>query len=77
MTLLDPDGPDLRGPDDHAAPTGRCFCGRKLWDPVSLQHKIGPKCREKLGITPPKRVRITGVQVWRDCEGQTDLLDDT
>lgn len=80
MTLLDLDTPllDLHGPEDHAARAGRCRCCRhKLLDPVSLAYGIGPDCRKRLGIAPRKPVRITGVETWRDCEGQTDLLEET
>lgn len=76
LDLGDADEPDLRGAEDHAALTGRCVCGRKIWDPVSLHHGIGPDCRRKLGIVPPARVRLARTKPGGDCEGQGDLLED-
>jgi hypothetical protein len=43
---------------------------------VSLAYGIGPDCRKRLGIAPRRPVRVTGVETWRDCEGQTDLLEE-
>ncbi|MFC4006604.1 DUF6011 domain-containing protein [Nonomuraea purpurea] len=76
MTLLDLDEP---APTVGESPTvGQCrSCHHKLQDPVSLAYGIGPDCRKKLGIVPRQPVRITGVEMWRDCEGQTDLLEET
>lgn len=69
MTLLDIDEPSTR---DHV--TKCAACKHTLKTPESRALGVGPDCAEKLGIAPRKPLRITGVQVWRDCEGQTDLL---
>lgn len=76
LDLGDADEPDLRGAEDHAALTGRCVCGRKIWDPVSLHFGIGPDCRRKLGIVSRRPVRITGVPSGWECDGQIPLQYD-
>jgi hypothetical protein len=72
LDLLD-SSPD---PPSGEKPTvGKCVCGKKIWDPVSLHYGLGRECREKAGIKPRRPVRVTRVPAWRDCEGQTDLLE--
>ena len=50
-------------------------CHRPLTDPASLGYRIGPDCRELLGIAPRRPVRLTGVRVCGDVTGQLDLLN--
>ncbi|MFG2071414.1 DUF6011 domain-containing protein [Nonomuraea maritima] len=58
---------------DHIA---RCAaCKHRLRTPGSQALGLGPDCASRLGLSPRKPVRITGVAKWRDCAGQTDLLD--
>ncbi|MFD9949853.1 DUF6011 domain-containing protein [Nonomuraea sp. NPDC059022] len=74
MTLLDLD-PAVVG---ETPTTGRCRCCRhKLADPVSLAYGIGPDCRERLGITRRRRLRLSRVRPGGDCPGQGDLLEET
>ncbi|MFI7615102.1 DUF6011 domain-containing protein [Nonomuraea terrae] len=66
------DGPDAR---EHVS---RCAaCKHRLRTPESQLLGLGPDCASKLGITARRPVRITGVEKWRDCEGQIDLLEET
>lgn len=74
MNLLDLADPDP--PAGETPTTGKCVCGKKIWDPVSLAYEMGPDCRRKHGIVPRRPVRVTGVPSWRDCDGQTDLFEE-
>jgi len=77
VNLLDLDEPDTPTvPESRTVGACRC-CRHALRDPVSLAYGIGPDCRKRLGIVSRKPVRITGVEMWRDCEGQTNLLEET
>jgi hypothetical protein len=70
---------DLDEPTVGEAPTvGRCVCGRRIWDPVSLLYEMGSGCRKKHGIVVGgKRVRLARTKPGGDCEGQTNLLEET
>ncbi|TDD54567.1 hypothetical protein E1286_05085 [Nonomuraea terrae] len=69
--LLDLGEPSTR---DHVS---RCAaCKHRLRTDASRALGLGPDCASKLGITPRRPVRITGVEKWRDCEGQIDLLEE-
>ena len=71
MNLLDLDEPSTR---EHVV---RCdACKHALKTPQSRALGLGPDCASKLGLTPRRPLRITGVPVWRECEGQLDLLDE-
>jgi hypothetical protein len=68
--LLDLDEPATR---DHVT---RCAaCKHTLRTPESRALGLGPDCASKLGIAPRRPLRITGVPVWREIDGQTDLLE--
>jgi hypothetical protein len=52
-------------------------CHRPLKDPVSLGYRIGPECRELLGIPPPRRSRLRfGRSRGGPVEGQAVLGED-
>ncbi|WP_157253180.1 DUF6011 domain-containing protein [Nonomuraea typhae] len=74
MTLLDLDPSTV----EETPTVGRCrSCHHKIADPVSLAYGIGPDCRERLGISPRRRLRLARVRPGGDCEGQTDILEET
>ncbi|MFI6496884.1 DUF6011 domain-containing protein [Nonomuraea typhae] len=53
----------------------RCRCCRRLLRAEeSLGYGIGPDCRQRLGITPRRRLRLARVRPGGECEGQTSLL---
>ena len=73
MNLLDLDEPTV----GESPTVGRCVCGRKIWDPVSLLYEMGSGCRRKHGITVSRqRVRLARTKPGGDCDGQTDLLEE-
>ena len=49
-------------------------CKHTLKTPESRALGLGPDCASKLGLTPRRPLRITGVPAGWDCDGQTDLL---
>ncbi|MEV0994634.1 DUF6011 domain-containing protein [Nonomuraea sp. NPDC050202] len=51
-------------------------CGRLLTAPESRQRGYGPECAEKLGIVTPRPSRFSR-RDGGDCDGQTDLLEET
>lgn len=68
--LVDLDQPEVH---DHAS---RCrACKHLLRTPESRALGVGPDCASRLGITPRRAVRGTGVPRGWDIEGQGDLLE--
>lgn len=71
---------DLPDPATEAAPaesveSAVCRrCHRQLRDPVSLGYRIGPDCRDHLGIPRPQKPPRIGVRWSGPVEGQTDLM---
>ncbi|MEV0231614.1 DUF6011 domain-containing protein [Nonomuraea sp. NPDC050786] len=66
-------GLDEPSVQDHIT---RCrACKHTLRTPESQTLGIGPECAAKLGLAPRRPLRITGLETWRDCEGQIDLLE--
>lgn len=62
-------------PEPDACVSGECRrCHRALKDPVSLGYAIGPTCRERLGITGRRAVRLARVRAGGDVPGQLDVL---
>jgi len=49
-------------------------CHRLLTDAESVRCGIGPVCREHLGITGRRLVRVRQSRAW-DVDGQLDLLN--
>lgn len=76
MNLLDGEEPPPDGSESHPEGSTRCVCKRTLTDPVSIAYGLGPDCRKRLGVVPRRPVGVTGVPAWRDCDGQTDLLEE-
>ncbi|MER6942509.1 DUF6011 domain-containing protein [Nonomuraea sp. NPDC000554] len=70
MNLLDLDDQATR---EHVT---QCrACKHALKTPESRALGLGPDCASKLGLTPRRPLRITGLRWW-DCDGQTDLFED-
>ena len=69
MNLLDLDVPRL---------TLICCgaCGQPLWKRESRQLGFGLDCAEKLGIIVPSQPRFSR-RDGGDCQGQTNLLEET
>ncbi|MEU7831355.1 DUF6011 domain-containing protein [Nonomuraea sp. NPDC049129] len=51
-------------------------CKHTLKTPESRALGLGPDCASKLGLTPRRPIRITGVPAGWNCYGQTDLLEE-
>lgn len=73
MTLFPADEPET-----DPCTSGECRrCHRALTDPVSLGYSIGPTCRERLGITGRRAVRLARVRAGGEVPGQGDLLGES
>jgi hypothetical protein len=71
VNLLDLDEPSTR---DHVV---LCeACRHTLKTPESRALGLGPDCASKLGLTPRRPLRITGVPTGWDVDGQTALFED-
>jgi hypothetical protein len=71
VNLLDLDDPATR---EHVT---RCkACKHTLRTPESRALGLGPDCASKLGLTPRRPLRITGVPAGWTVEGQIDLFED-
>jgi len=75
LDLDEPKAPDPHDPEHHAGQCRRCH--RPLSAEESLGYSIGPTCRKHLGITSRQPVRLARTKPGGDCQGQTDLLEET